>query len=33
MLGMEDPGENNIPSKAFYAGEKVLKSELQAMRK
>jgi Cu2+-containing amine oxidase len=29
---VEEPGQNNIHNNAFYAEEKVLKSELKAMR-
>ena len=29
---VEEPGQNNIHNNAFYAEEKILKSELQAMR-
>ena len=29
---VEEPGQNNIHNNAFYAEEKLLRSELQAMR-
>lgn len=29
---VEKPGQNNVHNNAFYAEEKILKSELQAMR-
>lgn len=29
---MEEPGKNNVHNNAFYAEEKLLKSELEAMR-
>lgn len=29
---VEDPGQNNVHNNAFYAEEKLLKSELEAMR-
>jgi len=29
---VEQPGENNVHNNAFYAEEKLLKSELEAMR-
>lgn len=29
---VEEPGKNNVHNNAFYAEEKLLKSELQAMR-
>lgn len=29
---VEEPGENNVHNNAFYAEEKLLKSELEAMR-
>ena len=29
---VEEPGNNNVHNNAFYAEEKLLKSELQAMR-
>lgn len=31
-MKVEEPGQNNIHNNAFYAEEKVLKSELKAMR-
>lgn len=29
---VEDPGENNVHNNAFYAEERLLKTELEAMR-
>ena len=29
---VEEPGDNNVHNNAFYAEEKLLKSELEAMR-
>jgi primary-amine oxidase len=29
---VEDPGKNNVHNNAFYAEERLLKSELEAMR-
>lgn len=31
-MKVEEPGENNVHNNAFYAEEKLLRSELEAMR-